>query len=88
MEDSDTSKGIVRRDVVEVLPGTLTTDRTLNDKSNRYIGSLFFAKNVGFLFLTPQRENFYVGQCDEKNLHNNLLKFCPQEVVISNKIIY
>ena len=90
MEDSDTSKGIVRRDVVEVVtPGTLTTDRTLNDKSNRYIGSLFFAKNIiGVSFLDSSTGEFYVGQCDEKNLHNNLLKFCPQEVVISNKIIY
>ena len=51
MEDSDTSKGIVRRDVVEVVtPGTLTTDRTLNDKSNRYIGSLFFAKHYWGFF--------------------------------------
>ena len=42
IEDPKTTKGIVKRDVVEVVtPGTLTADKTLTDKSNRYIGSMF-----------------------------------------------
>ena len=43
IEDPKVSKGIVKREVVEVVtPGTLTADKTLNDKSNRYIGSMWF----------------------------------------------
>ena len=47
IEDPKTTKGIVKRDVIEVVtPGTLSADKTLNDKSNRYIGSMFFDKKV------------------------------------------
>ena len=48
IEDPKTTKGIVKRDVIEVVtPGTLSADKTLNDKSNRYIGSIFFDKRLG-----------------------------------------
>ena len=43
IEDPKTTKGIVKRDVIEVVtPGTLSADKTLNDKSNRYIGFYVF----------------------------------------------
>ena len=90
LEDSSASKGIVKRDVVEVVtPGTLTTDKILNDKSNRFIGSLFFIKkNVGVSFLDSSTGEFYIGECNVDQLNHMLLKFCPQELVISSKEIY
>ena len=90
IENPKTSKGIVKRDVVEVVtPGTLTTDKTLNDKSNRYICSMHFDKNnIGIAFLDSSTGEFHIGQCNEENIQYNLLKFCPQEVVLSSKVIY
>ena len=89
-EDPKTSKGIVKRDVVEVVtPGTLTADKTLTDKSNRYIGSMFFKKNIiGVAFLDSSTGEFHIGQCEKENIYNLLLKFSPQEVVLSKSIVY
>ena len=90
IENPKTSKGIVKRDVVEVVtPGTLTADKTLNDKSNRYICSMYFDKNdIGISFLDSSTGEFHIGQCNEENIQYNLLRFCPQEVVLSNKVTY
>ena len=90
IENPKAGKGIVKRDVVEVVtPGTLTSDKTLNDKSNRYIGSMYFDKgNIGIAFLDSSTGEFHIGQCKEENLEYNLLRFCPQEVVLSNSVTY
>ena len=90
IEDSKTTKGIVKRDVIEVVtPGTLSADKTLNDKSNRYIGSMFFDKRfIGIAFLDTSTGEFHIGQCDIETINHNMLKFCPQEVILSNKEVY
>ncbi len=90
IEDPKTTKGIVKRDVVEVVtPGTLTADKTLTDKSNRYIGSMFFKNNIiGVAFLDSSTGEFHIGQCEKGNINNLLLKFSPQEVVLSKKVVY
>ena len=90
IEDPKLAKGIVKRDVVEVVtPGTLTTDKTLTDKSNRYIGSIFFHKNnIGLAFLDSSTGEFHIGECQKEKINNVILKFSPQEIVISNKVVY
>ena len=90
IEDPKASKGIVKREVVEVVtPGTLTADKTLNDKSNRYIGSMWFDNNnVGIAFLDSSTGEFHIGQCKEEKIQYNLLRFCPQEIILSNKVTY
>ena len=90
VEDPKLAKGIVKREVVEVVtPGTLTGDQTLNDKSNRYIGAICSLKqNSGFSFLDSSTGEFFVGECDTKGLNNSLLKFRPQEIIVPEKAIY
>ena len=90
IEDPKLVKGIVKRDVVEVVPpGPLTVDKTLTDKSNRYIGSLFFHKNIiGLAFLDTSTGEFHIGECEEDKINYMLLQFSPQEIVISNKVGY
>jgi len=90
VEDPQLSKGIVKREVIEVVtPGTLTSDKTLNDKSNRYIGALIIRKNVsGFAFIDSSTGEFYIGECKTIQLNNVLLKFSPQEMIISDKLVY
>ena len=88
VEDPKLAKGIVKREVVEVVtPGTLTGDQTLNDKSNRYIGAICSLKqNSGFSFLDSSTGEFFVGECDTKGLNNSLLKFRPQEIIVPEKV--
>ena len=90
VEDPKIAKGIVKREVVEVVtPGTLTGDRTLNDRSNRYIGSIFSIKQYsGFSFLDSSTGEFYVGECNTKDLNSFLMKFRPQEIIVSERAKY
>ena len=42
LEDPKTAKGIVKRDIVEVISsGTITNSNSLNEKENNYIGNLY-----------------------------------------------
>jgi len=61
VEDTKNVKGIVKREVVEVVtPGTLMTDRTLNNKSNRFIGAYILFKNdIGYSFLDASTGDFF-----------------------------
>ena len=90
VEDPKLAKGIVKREVLEVVtPGTLTGDQTLNSKSNRYIGSLCIdGDKAGFAYLDSSTGEFYIGECGTDQLSNSLLKFLPHEVVLSQKIVY
>ena len=90
IEDPKFAKGIVKREVVEVVtPGTLTGDQTLNDKSNRYIGAICSLKNKsGFAFLDSSTGEFHLGECDTDRLNNSLLKFRPQEIIVPEKEIF
>ena len=60
MENPKNAKGIVKRDVVEVLsPGTAVIDKFLDKKQNNYLGSVFIEeKKWELLFWIIQRENF------------------------------
>ncbi|MBT5781968.1 MAG: DNA mismatch repair protein MutS [Candidatus Marinimicrobia bacterium] len=90
VEDPKKVKGIVKREVVEVVtPGTLLSDRTLNHKSNRYIGSLQIIKNnVGYAFLDSATGDFNIGECRYSDFKTIILKYLPHVIVISDDITY
>ena len=90
VEDPKKVKGIVKREVVEVVtPGTLLSDRTLNHKSNRYIGSLQIIKNnVGYAFLDSATGDFNIGECRYSDFKTIILKYLPHEIIISDDITY
>ena len=90
VEDPKLVKGIVKREVLEVVtPGTLAGDQTLNNKSNRYIGSLKIHGNqAGFAYLDSSTGEFNVGECRTELLSNILLKFLPHEIVLPQEVVY
>ena len=90
VEDPKLVKGIVKREVVEVVtPGTLISDQTLNNKSNRYIGSLYTKKEyAGYSFLDTSTGDFFLGECSISYLKTAILKYLPQEVILSEDVTY
>jgi len=90
VEDPKLAKGIVKREVIEVVtPGTLTSDQALSDKSNRYIGSVSFENNfAGFAFLDPSTGEFHMGECPADQLKDYLLKFSPSEMILGESVVY
>ena len=62
-------------------------DKTLTDKSNRYIGSMFFKNNIiGVAFLDSSTGEFHMANAIRETFNNLLLKFSPQEVVLSKRL--
>ncbi len=90
VEDPKLAKGIVKREVIEVVtPGTLTSDQALSKKSNRYIGSIFYEKNiVGLAFLDPSTGEFHIGETLLNQMKDYFIKFSPNEVILGEGVVY
>ena len=90
VEDPKLAKGIVKREVIEVVtPGTITAEQALDQKANQYLASIHFGKsNVGFAVLDQSTGEFFIGQCIPEKLAESLRKFSPREVLIAETVIY
>ena len=90
VEDPKLSKGIVKREVIEVVtPGTITAEQAMDQKANRYLASLHFNKtNVGYAILDQSTGEFFIGECEKNNVSESLRKFAPREVIVGESVIY
>ncbi|WP_197068842.1 DNA mismatch repair protein MutS [Capnocytophaga canimorsus] len=87
LEDPKTVKGIVKRGVTElVTPGVALNDDILHSKSNNFLASVWFAKNInGVSFLDISTGEFLVAQGDKANIDKLLQNFKPSEVLVAKK---
>ena len=90
VEDPKLAKGIVKREVIEVVtPGTITSEQALDQKANQYLASIHFGKsNVGFAVLDQSTGEFFIGQCLPEKLAESLRKVSPREVLIAETVVY
>jgi len=90
VEDPKLAKGIVKREVVEVVtPGTITADVALNEKKNHFIACLaFHREQAGVAVLDQSTGDFQIGECPQVQLPELLEKFAPREVVIPESVVY
>lgn len=91
MEDPKMAKGIVKRDVVEVVtPGVALYDKLLDSKKNNYIASLFYyeLKNSGFYSLAytdVSTGEFKIAEFREENVIDIIESINPMELIISKE---
>lgn len=83
LEDPKSTKTIVRRGVTElVTPGVAYNDNILNQKSNNYLGAVYFEKNViGVSFLDISTGEFHAAQGNAEYIDKLLQGFKPTEVI-------
>lgn len=83
LEDPKTTKTIVKRGVTElVTPGIAYNDNILNQKSNNYLASVYFDKNlIGVAFCDISTGEFLVAQGNTSYIDKLLQSFKPTEVV-------
>ena len=88
VEDPKLAKGIVKREVIEVVtPGTITSEKALDLKSNRYLAALVIMKDCsGYAILDQSTGEFHIGECAEADLSEALRKFDPREVLIGEEV--
>lgn len=83
LEDPKGTKTIVKRGVTElVTPGIAYNDNILNQKSNNYLASLYFDKQlIGVSFVDISTGEFHVAQGNAEYIDKLLQGFKPTEVV-------
>ena len=86
-EDPKKAKGIVKREVVEVLsPGTAVSDKYLDHNQNNYLASIFInKKRLGIVFMDYSTGDFFGGEWDIYKGLDLIKSYNVSEVIISSE---
>ncbi|NOZ07852.1 MAG: DNA mismatch repair protein MutS [FCB group bacterium] len=84
VEDPKLAKGIVKREVVEVVtPGTALSDKYLDQRENNFLASLIFGKDrFGLALLDHSTGEFMAGEWPADVLPNILNQYDPSEIIL------
>lgn len=84
-ENPKFAKGIVKREVVEVVsPGVAFSDKLLDHKRNNYLASFYLAdKRIGISFADISTGEYYLYEVGENELKNQFGLINPAEILIS-----
>lgn len=87
LEDPKYAKGIVKRDVIEVVtPGATFSEKLLEHKSNNFLACVFIKDNVcGFSFCDVSTGEFATSEINVKNLPEQIELIKPSEILIQKR---
>ncbi|MFH2035379.1 MAG: DNA mismatch repair protein MutS [Candidatus Zixiibacteriota bacterium] len=88
-EDPKFAKGVVKRDVVEILtPGTATIEGVVGDTSQMYLASLYYdsVDNIGFAFIDLLTGKFMLEEGDSDALLEKIRVLAPREIIYPHSI--
>ncbi|MFN3133974.1 MAG: DNA mismatch repair protein MutS [Candidatus Kryptonium sp.] len=85
LEDPKLAKGIVKRDVIEIItPGVAVSDKLLDNRANNFVCALFFkGDKVGAAFADVSTGEFYATEVKIDELSNLLDTITPSEILYS-----
>lgn len=87
LEDPKFAKGIVKRDVIEVVtPGVAFSEKLLDHKSNNYLCGIYLRDDIaGVSFADVTTGEFYTTSISVKKIKETLESISPAEVLISKR---
>jgi DNA mismatch repair protein MutS len=93
LEDPKLAKGIVKRDVIEVVtPGVAFSDRVLDQKQNNYLAAIalpsVLARGddlVGFAFVDISTADFRLGEFPLRRLREQVAALVPSELLLQKR---
>lgn len=87
MEDPKFAKGIVKREVVEVVtPGVTLSDKLLDHKKNNYLAAVFIYNDlVGISFSDISTGDFFVYESRFSELNEQIQLINPSEILYQKK---
>jgi len=93
LEDPRFAKGIVKRDVIEVVtPGVAFSDRVLEKKQNNYLAAIALpsalatgADPVGFAFVDVSTAEFRAGEFPLRHLAEQVSSIAPAEILVQKR---
>ena len=89
VEDPKTAKGIVKREITEVItPGTVLDNRLLDEKKNNYLASICFQSGIyGLAFVDLSTGEFRLTEIkDRASLKNELYRMAPTELLLTKTL--
>jgi DNA mismatch repair protein MutS len=88
VEDPKLAKGVVKREVVEIVtPGTAISDRFLEKEKNNYLVSVFINdKAAGLAALDISTGEFYLSEVPTTRLSEAVLDLHPAEIICPESI--
>lgn len=95
LEDPKFAKGIVKRDVIEVItPGVAFSEKILETKQNNYLASVYLPSPlatsddiIGFAFVDVSTAEFGVSEFPLKNFKAQVQNFNPAEILVQKRDI-
>jgi DNA mismatch repair protein MutS len=87
VENPKFAKGIVKREVIEVVtPGVAFSDKLLDHKRNNYLTSLFpLGEMCGVAFCDISTGEFYVFETTTESVMQHVEQISPAEIIMSKK---
>ena len=93
MEDPRFARGIVKREVIEVVtPGVAFSDRVLDQKQNNYLASIALdsplatgTDTVGFAFVDVTTADFRTGEFPLRHLREQVASVAPAEIIVQKR---
>ena len=87
VENPKLAKGIVKREVVEVItPGVAFSEKLLDHKNNNYLASIFLQnENVGISFSDISTGEFYAYEVNQSFLEEQIHHINAAEILISSE---
>ncbi len=91
LEDPKLAKGIVKRDVIEVVtPGVAFSDKVLEGKQNNYLAAIYLPSphatgevTVGIAFVDVTTAEFGASQFPLRQLKEQIISLAPSEILVS-----
>lgn len=93
LEDPKFAKGIVKRDVIEVVtPGVAFSEKVLEQKQNNYLAAIALpsalataSEQVGFAFIDVSTGEYGVGEFPLRNLAEQVETLQPAEILVQKR---
>lgn len=84
VEDPKMAKGIVKREVIEIVtPGATLSEKILDTKSNNFLASIFIEQDkTGLSYVDISTGEFYTSEIYLAQLEEQLLSILPKEILI------
>lgn len=88
VEDPKTAKGIVRREVVEIVtPGTSVSTKFLEEKTNNYLVAVNFnKKTAGISVIDVSTGEFFIQEFPVSLMTERILAYSPTEVICPERL--
>jgi DNA mismatch repair protein MutS len=87
LEDPKFARGIVKRDVIEVVtPGVSMNDKLLENKKNNYLAAIYIKDNiVGFAFADISTGEFHTSEFHKNELKEQIENIAPSEILFPKR---